>query len=292
MPIRSRSSTRQPPRAIPVAETEAPRARGAQDEVEVRRAIPVEPRLWRPKVRRASRPTPEAAGTPAADAKPGARPGFWARLLKPATRAAGSSRASAKDGAPVERYGKYQSLSQLDYPQTRLGNGNKTIATHGCFLTSMTMAATGLTGRTLDPAQANTLVRNGKGFAGGGLEAPLAAKALGMKLVERSAVSDGNAAALRGKLDGWLASGRPVVAGVDLHDGRSTGTRGSDADHFILLVDKNADGSYTALDPLGGRQLTLRVNDAGRLVTPRVVAGDRPYRVDELAFLDARPTTR
>ena len=95
---------------------------------------------------------------------------------------------------------------------------------------------------------------------------------------------------MRSKLDGWLASGKPAVAGVDLHEGRSTGTSGSDADHFILIVDKNRDGSYTALDPLGGRKINLQVNDAGRLVTSRVVAGSRPYRVDELAFLEARGT--
>ena len=60
------------------------------------------------------------------------------------------------------------------------------------------------------------------------------------------------------------------------------------ADHFILIVEKNRDGSYTSLDPLGGRQINLQVNDAGRLVTSRVVAGSRPYRVDEPAFLEAR----
>jgi len=152
----------------------------------------------------------------------------------------------------------------------------------------MAMASSGRTGGTLDPSTANRLVKAGDGFSGGALEAPRAARALGMKLVDRRAMTDGSAAAMRTKLDGWLASGKPAIAGVDLHEGRSTGTSGSNADHFIVIVDKNRDGSYAALDPLGGQKINLYVNDAGRLVTNRVVAGSRPYRVDELAFLEVR----
>ncbi len=263
MPPIHRRTTRKPPRAIPVA-APAP-SRVARPEV--RRAVPVEPG-WTPK------------------ASTEKRRGLLSALFNPAPRAAASSRVPS-DG-PVKQYGKYQSMSQLDYAKERLGNGNKTIASHGCFLTSMAIASTGLTGQRTDPSSANRVVRAGKGFAGGALEAPLAAKALGMKLVDRRAMTDGNAATLRAKLDGWLASGKPAVAGVDFHEGRSTGTRGSDADHFITIVDKNKDGSYVALDPLGGRKITLHVDGAGRLVTRGVVAGARPYQVDELAFLDRR----
>lgn len=214
------------------------------------------------------------------------RRGLLAALFRPSGRTTASTRTPA-DG-PVKSYGKYQSLSQLDYPKERLGNGNKTIASHGCFLTSMAIASTGLTGKRTDPSTANRVVRAAGGFSGGALEAPDAARALGMKLVDRRAMTNGNAAAMRTKLDGWLASGKPAIAGVDLHEGRSTGTGGSDADHFIVIVDKNKDGSYVALDPLGGNRITLKVNEQGRLVSPRIVAGSRPYRVDELAFLQVR----
>lgn len=251
---------------------------------EVRRAIPVE-QGWAPKAGRATRAaaTPTASGTGSTEKKQG----WLANLFKPATRTAAPARTPG-DGSPVKSYGRYQSHSQLDYPSERLGNGNKTIATHGCFLTSMTIASTGLTGKKVNPSEANRIVRAGDGFSGGALEDTRAAKALGMKLADRRAMTNGNAATLRTKLDGWLASGKPAVAGVDLHDGRSTGTSGSDADHFIVIVDKNKNGTYTALDPLGGRKITLEVNDQGRLVTPRIVAGSRPYRVDELAFLQVR----
>lgn len=269
------------PRAIPVQES-APKRTGKP---EVRRALPVE-QGWAPKAGRATR----AAAAPTASGADGTekKQGWLARIFKPAPRTAAPARGTPGDGSPVKSYGKYQSHSQLDYASERLGNGNKTIASHGCFLTSMTIASTGLTGKKVNPSEANRIVRAGDGFSGGALEDGRAAKALGMKLADRRAMTNGNAASMRTKLDGWLASGKPAVAGVDLHEGRSTGTSGSDADHFIVIVDKNKNGTYTALDPLGGRKITLEVNDAGRLVTNRVVAGSRPYRVDELAFLQVR----
>ena len=269
MPPIIRTTRRSPspriPRAIPVAEPVAEQPARAS-------------RGWQANARGASSAAPRK-GLFGAIAS-----AFTPKPRAPSTRAA--TRASAD--VTVKSHGKYQSLSQLDYPSQRLGNGNKTIASHGCFLTSMTMASTGLTGKKLDPSTANRIVREGKGFSGGALEAPLAAKALGMKLVDRRAMTNANAATMRNKLDGWLAAGKPAVAGVDLHEGRSTGTGGSDADHFILIVEKNKDGSYAALDPLGGRRITLQVNEKGRLVTDHVVAGSRPYRVDELAFLERR----
>src|SRR5512135_1434393 len=119
MPPVHRRTTRKPPRAIPVAEPAPSRA----GKPEVRRALPVEPG-WTPKAR---------AAAPAAGTEP--RRGFLSNLFKPAPRAAASTRATAE--GPVKQYGKYRSMSQLDYAKERLGNGNKTIATHGCFLTSM-----------------------------------------------------------------------------------------------------------------------------------------------------------
>ena len=250
---------------------------------EIRRAIPIARPVAQPEIRRA---IPVEKGWTPRSANPSADPAVARRKSLFSSGATRAERVPA-DG-PVKQYKGYTALSQLDYPKEKLGNGNKTIATHGCFLTSMTMASTGLTGQKLTPATSNVIVRNGDGFSGGGLEPPRAARALGMRLVERPVMNDRNAAAVRGKLDAWLASGKPAIAGVDLGDGRSTGTAGSDADHFILIVDKNKDGSYAALDPLGGRKITLKVNEQGRLVSPKIIAGDRPYRVDELALLEKR----
>lgn len=175
-------------------------------------------------------------------------------------------------------------MSQLDY-NGQLGNGGRTIRQAGCFLTSLAMASSRITGDTsLNPATANSRVRAAGGFSGSNLNAPRAAEALGMRMTGRSAVTGGNQQRMMRELDRNLDAGRPVVVGVDYKGGASSGV--SSADHFLTITGRNADGSYTAIDPAGGRELTFRRGEDGYL-RARTASG-KNYRVSEMAFLDRR----
>jgi hypothetical protein len=167
-------------------------------------------------------------------------------------------------------------MSQLDYNE-QLGNGGSSIRRAGCYLTAMTMASTRITGNmSLNPSVANDLVRRGGGFSGSSLVVDNAARSLGMRVLSRGAPS-------MSRLDQSLDAGRPVVAGVDYKAGSSSAR--SNADHFITITGRNADGSYSAIDPAGGRAITLHPTGDGRL---RGQSGSKTYTVAEMTFLDAR----
>lgn len=169
-------------------------------------------------------------------------------------------------------------MSQLAYGD-RLGNGRFTIKSSGCLLTAMAMASTRITGRDTDPRQANTTVRNAGGFSGSALEVPDAARALGMRLSGRQAMAGANASRMVSELDRSLDRGRPAIAGVDFHEGRSSAV--SNADHFITITGRTRSGDYTAIDPLGGHRITLKKGSDGMLTSGA-------YKVSELLFLDRR----
>jgi peptidoglycan hydrolase-like protein with peptidoglycan-binding domain len=177
-------------------------------------------------------------------------------------------------------------MNQGDYPQL-LGDGNRTIRRAGCFLTSMAMASSRITGdTTLTPGVANERVKAAGGFSGSNLIDTVAADALGMRLTDRRGITRANNTELTQRLDASLEAGRPVVAGVNHTDGRSS-SRASAADHFITIVARNADGSYTAIDPNGGREITLTVGADQRL-HGRSPSGTRSYEVTELVFFERR----
>lgn len=162
-------------------------------------------------------------------------------------------------------------MSQLDY-NDRLGNGGATIRNGGCFLTAMAMASTKIAGHAnLDPRSANDLVRRGNGFSGSSLVAENAARSLGMRVTGR--VSGRSIS----QLDRNLDSGRPVVAGVHYKGGAQK------SDHFITITGRNADGSYSAIDPAGGKEITLRASGDGVL---RANLGNKVYAVTEMVLLD------
>lgn len=162
-------------------------------------------------------------------------------------------------------------MSQLDYNDT-LGNGGATIRNAGCFLTAMAMASTRIAGNSnLDPRSANELVRRGNGFSGSSLVAENAARSLGMRVTAR--VSGRSTA----QLDRNLDAGKPVVVGVHYKGGAQK------SDHFITVTGRNGDGSYSAIDPAGGREITLRASGDGVL---RANVGNKVYAVTEMVLLD------
>lgn len=172
------------------------------------------------------------------------------------------------------------SFSQLDYPKVQLGSGNYTIGSSGCFLTSLAMASCMLHGRTdLDPVTANNRVAARGGFSGSGLRLEKAAPALGLVVKYRSELSDRNRASMNARLNNDLVAKRPVVVGLDLWPGSSSGE--SDADHFVLIYGRSGD-RYVAADPAGGHSIYLRCGDDGLL---RCEA-DSKRVVTEMIFLD------
>ena len=168
-------------------------------------------------------------------------------------------------------------MSQLDY-NDQLGNGGQTIRSAGCYMTALTMAASKITGdQSLNPSVANQRIRAAGGYSGSNLIVDRAANALGMNVVDRQAYTAGNQRELISALDNSLEQGRPVVAGVDYKSGSSSST--SDADHFLTITGRNADGTYSAIDPAGGHEITFEQAPDGTLRSGK-------YTLSEMLFLE------
>lgn len=135
----------------------------------------------------------------------------------------------------------------------QLGSGARTIGAAGCLLSCLTMVARSLTGhRGLTVLEAHERIKRAGGFVGSGLKRGTAARALGLRLVD----ADGSE---RFDIDGVraeLAQGRPVIAGIDYRPGRSSGL--SDADHFVVIIDEDDDGSLIFADPAQGAFVAVR----------------------------------
>jgi hypothetical protein len=179
-------------------------------------------------------------------------------------------------------------MSQLDYHE-QLGNGGESIRQAGCYMTAMSMAATKITGDTsLNPHEANRRIRACGGYSGSSLVVDNAARGLGMKVVGRHAINQSNARQSIQQISDSIDSGRPVVAGVHYKEGSSSQV--SDANHFITITQNNHDGTFTAIDPAGGHNMTLVAGSDGILrgTTP----SGKHYEVHELTLLDARGGSR
>lgn len=141
-----------------------------------------------------------------------------------------------------------------------------TIATHGCCLCTLTMAATGigrptkywpagLLAKDLTPHIANKIVVEGGGYVEAeGLKTDYVPGLFGMK-VERYGPRYDHAIGPNALdlIDGHLADGNPVAAHVDYRRGTSKG------DHWILITNKNNDplNGYDAIDPASGTKMKM-----------------------------------
>lgn len=200
---------------------------------------------------------------------------LWASGCATTSTTAPSSRRPAPPPPPSER------MSQLDH-EDWLGNGQRrTIAQAGCFMTSLAMAAEALTQKDWDPVRANAAIKAAGGFSGPALELDEATRALGLKVTWRGKLTAPSLASRHAALSGHLAKQCVAVAAVDFRDGSSSGE--SEGDHFVMIYAQRGD-TYYAVDPLGGRLVTLTVGDDGFLSY-----GDDPrYRVCELCLVEAR----
>lgn len=155
----------------------------------------------------------------------------------------------------------YSAMNQLDYKKTRTGHSAKyNLSATGCAVTTLAMAATAigsttehwppdLTPRNLTPPQANNIFIKAKQFTGGDLIMRGGASALGMSYTEYGRSSNLSQADLT-KLNNHLSKGYPAAAHVDYKKSAS-------GDHWILITKRNCDGSYSAIDPLFGGEISL-----------------------------------
>ena len=154
--------------------------------------------------------------------------------------------------------------------ETTRQDAKATIASHGCCLCTLTMAATGigrptehwpknLVAKDLTPHIANKIVKDGGGYFLKGLSTFSVPGLFGMS-VERygpgyeNEIGE-NAISL---IDGHLAQGFPIAAHVDYK------RVGSDGDHWILITNKTNDcyRKYDAIDPASGTKMGLTPNSA------------------------------
>jgi peptidoglycan hydrolase-like protein with peptidoglycan-binding domain len=175
-----------------------------------------------------------------------------------------------------------------------LGHSDKTIATHGCMLTSFSMIVAQMTGRgDLPPDQMNDYMRTHNGFIGANLNITPGAKSLGLKTERFNCFGENTgtgsqsigADAMRARLDASLAAGKPVMLGVDYADGASAKEVDGNQkpNHWVVITGKNPDGSYTVKDPATGKDLVMNVDEQGRLHRPGSKSG-KEYTGTEMIF--------
>lgn len=149
-------------------------------------------------------------------------------------------------------------LDQSKLPREQLGESSTaTLRGQGCVLTSLAMVASKLTGEAQEPVALNDKLKAAGAFVDGTgmLDVSKAAAVLGLAASRVEMHAPG---ALDG-LDRSLRRGEPVMLRVDYKNG-------PEGDHTVVLTGRNADGSYTGIDPAGGRAVTMRADADGNLV--------------------------
>ncbi|WP_439522109.1 hypothetical protein [Marivita sp.] len=178
----------------------------------------------------------------------------------------------------------FKAYNQGSYKTQTLGYQNKgkdvTISQEGCFLCTMTMAATGIgrptsvwpagvLAKDLTPVHANDIAKNNACYTTAGLNPFALAPLLGMK-ISRFGLEKGDSplpANPVAHVDGHIGAGGVVAAHVDYKDKHEGDfTKG---DHWVLITNKASDSGfrdYDALDPSGGAKMGMSKNLA---VNPR-----------------------
>jgi hypothetical protein len=57
-------------------------------------------------------------------------------------------------------------------------------------------------------------------------------------------------------------------------------------DHWLVIVGKNDDGSYQAIDSADGKPLRMQVGEDGLLHGSGGAKGNKPYEVKEAVFFE------
>lgn len=142
-------------------------------------------------------------------------------------------------------------FSQLDYPNTKLGNSRYTVAQYGCLITSLAMVAT-YYGSRIDPPTA--VARSSFSSAGYLISTPI--------------VDDGGSQAINWDyIDLELSKDHPVIVSIYLPEVGKINADGSS--HFVVIKGKNKDGKYLMHDSIGaGRGYDLKHVKSMRVIRP------------------------
>ncbi len=142
-------------------------------------------------------------------------------------------------------------------------------------MTATAMAASQISGRQIDPGQLDAALDRNGGYTRNSLNWDRAAAQYGLGVQQQDIRNPAGMTAVNAQLD----AGRPVVLGVDYKPGSRGGANGTD--HWITLTGRTRDAQgnsvYTANDPNGGRQITLREQN-GRLVEQNPPPGRAAYQ--------------
>ncbi|WP_395848566.1 LysM peptidoglycan-binding domain-containing protein [Cystobacter fuscus] len=178
---------------------------------------------------------------------------------------------ASRDGVP--RF----SQGDTDWAGSRLGGTGEvgtrsrdSIQQQGCAITASAMAVSALSGQTITPTQMDSYLDRSGGYSGNSVDFTRVGGAANTQPPITST-------RVRGGLtpegiDQQLDAGRPVLVGVNY---RTTNT--DKPDHWLTVTGRNSDGSYRAIDPNGGGELTLH-RDGNQLVASTAEGARHDYR--------------
>lgn len=181
---------------------------------------------------------------------------------------------TSPDGTPKYKQADYEAGG--NWGARHLGETAKTkrtIASRGCAMTSVAMALSKLTGKTITPAVLDAFLDAKKGYDGNAIYWDKAGK------VEDSRISVAKTTTWKlDTLNAELAAGRPVVLGVDYKAGKSGGELGTD--HWVCLTrrDPNDANRYFANDPATGMEISFLRQPDGKLLEEKHPSHRKPYK--------------
>jgi hypothetical protein len=137
----------------------------------------------------------------------------------------------------------------------------RSIHSKGCAMTSVAMALSKLSGKTITPGVLDAFLDSKAGYAGNSLKWGVA----GQVTPEPISVTKTTTWNLD-TINAELAAGRPVVLGVDYKSGGSGGSLGTD--HWVCLtrMQKGDPDVYFANDPATGKEISLLRRKDGTLL--------------------------
>ncbi|PTL81580.1 LysM peptidoglycan-binding domain-containing protein [Vitiosangium sp. GDMCC 1.1324] len=191
---------------------------------------------------------------------------------------------SSRDGVPRFNQADAAWASRRLGGTGEVGSASRdSIRAKGCAITASAMAVSALSGRTITPREMDAhLDRNG-GYSGNAVNFGQVGGVTGGEPRITATRMRGNLTA--DGIDQQLDAGRPVLVGVNWRT-NNTAT----PDHWVTITGRNADGSYRANDPNGGREITLR-RDGNGLVSTRADGAPHDYRFSGqgVTFAGGRP---
>lgn len=174
----------------------------------------------------------------------------------------------SQDGYPVYAQGYDETTHRNeDWGSITIASQTgRTVSAIGCAMTAVTMALSGITGRTITPDEMATFMKSKNGF---GPQGDILSWDLMGTLVTPQVDLFRHSGFTADKIDQELAAGRPVIVHVDYITKNSAGKRegkyDGTGDHWFLVTGRTPDNRYRASDPALGRMITLHRMADGRL---------------------------